>query len=55
MEDAVNSVAFVLETKEKYHLHKSAVVSALYKLAFDFSKGLPNKIRKAIVGYLAMA
>jgi hypothetical protein len=49
IDDAVNSITIVLESKIRSRFYQSPLFITLTRMALDFSKEMPSKIRKALI------
>jgi len=52
IEDALNSLSIIINSKVRNRLFISPVFNVLMKMTFDFKKEMPAKIRKSLVSHL---
>ena len=51
IEDAMNSISLIMKSKIKYKFIMHPFFSTLIKMALDFTKDIPSKIRRVLVLY----
>ena len=49
IDDALNSLSIIMASKNRTKLYLSPLFGALTKMAVDFKKEIPNKLRRSLV------